>query len=69
MRPDKATIAFLYSVRRLIADTGFTIALFFTVGVATILAFGFGATAEIVASILVLGIASALAEGRLRKRS
>jgi hypothetical protein len=63
--PDKGA-AFLENLRRLIADEGFTAAIFATVAAAAILAFGFGATADIVATMLVVGVVSALAETRLR---
>jgi hypothetical protein len=55
-------------VRRLIADEGTTTAIFLTVLAAAILAFGFGATADIVASMLVVGTLTAFAEARLRAR-
>ena len=60
--------AFLNGARRLIADEGITVTIFSTVLVATILAFGFGATADIVVSMLVVGTATAFAETRLRAR-
>jgi hypothetical protein len=55
------------AVRRLIRDEGVTTAIFATVVAASILAFGFGATADIVASMLILGTVTAFAEARLRK--
>ena len=54
--------------RSWIADEGVTIAIFFTVAVAAILAFGFGAMADIVISILVVGVTTAFSEARLRAR-
>lgn len=68
MPPAGKQAAFLSGLRRLITDEGFAIAMFSSVLVATILAFGFGATADIVASTLILGAMTALAEGRLRSR-
>jgi hypothetical protein len=63
--------ALFRDLRRLIADHGFAIAVFATVAIASVLAFGFGATWELVVSMLVVGIATALSETRLRinKRS
>ena len=61
-------VVFLNELRRLITDDGVTIGIFATVAVATVLAFGFGATSEIVASVLVVGVATAFAETRLRAR-
>jgi hypothetical protein len=60
--------AFLSGARRLIADEGFTVALFSAVLAAAILAFGFGATADIIVSMLIVGTATAFAEIRLRGR-
>jgi hypothetical protein len=53
-------------LRRLITDEGFTAGIFAAVAAASILAFGFGATADIVAMMLVVGVVSALAETKLR---
>jgi hypothetical protein len=64
--PKQATL--FDGVRRLIVDEGVTAAIFSTVLAATILAFGFGATADIVASMLILGTLTAFAEARLRAR-
>ena len=58
--------AFFRELRRLIADEAVAIAIFATVAAASVLAFGFGATCEIVVSMLVVGVATALAETRLR---
>jgi hypothetical protein len=55
-------------LRRVIADESFTIALFAAVGTTTAFAFGLGATADIVASMLIMGLATAFAEARLRTR-
>ncbi len=61
-------VAFLQDLRRLMADDGFALSILAVVGVATALAFGFGATPEIIAPILILGIMTALAERKLRAR-
>ncbi len=63
--PDKGAALF-DNLRRLITDEGFTAAIFAAVAAAAVLAFGFGATADIVATMLVVGVVSALAETRLR---
>jgi hypothetical protein len=60
--------ALLQDLRRLIADDGFVVVIFFVVAAATVLAFGFGATSDIVASVLILGVMTALAESRLRTK-
>ncbi|MBR0697149.1 hypothetical protein [Bradyrhizobium lablabi] len=60
--------AFLYDLRQLLADEGPTVAIFATVALAALLAFGFGATLEVVASMLILGVATAFAETRMRAR-
>ena len=56
----------LKALRQLIADEGLTIAILAAVAAATVIAFGFGAEADIVASMLVIGLVTALAETRLR---
>ena len=61
-------VAFLQDLRRLMADDGFALSILAVAGVATALAFGFGATPEIIAPLLVLGIMTALAERKLRAR-
>ncbi|MFB9269067.1 hypothetical protein ACFFWD_39170 [Bradyrhizobium erythrophlei] len=53
-------------LRRLIADEGLTIAILATVATASVMAFGFGAESEIVASMLIIGVVTAVAETRLR---
>lgn len=58
--------AALKVLRRLIADEGLTIAILAAVASATVVAFGFGAEADIVASMLIIGLVTALAETRLR---
>jgi hypothetical protein len=60
--------ALLGDLRRLMADDGFAISIFAAVAAAAILAFGFDATSDIVASVLILGVATAFAETRLRAR-
>jgi hypothetical protein len=62
----QAGTALLQDVRRLMADDGFVLSILAVVGVATALAFGFDATPEIVAPLLILGIMTALAERKLR---
>jgi hypothetical protein len=61
-------VAFLQDVRRVMADDGFVRSILAVVSVATVLAFGFDATPEIVAPLLVLGIVTALAERKLRAK-
>jgi hypothetical protein len=61
-------VAFLQDLQRLIFDEGFALSILAVVGVATILAFGFGATSEIVAPVLMLGVMTALAERKLRAK-
>ncbi len=61
-------IALLQDLRRLVSDDGFALSILTVVGVAAILAFGFDATPEIVAPVLVLGLMTALAERKLRAR-
>lgn len=68
MQPAGKQAAFLADARRLIADECVTIGIFSTVLAATIVAFGFGATADIVVSMLIVGTATAFAEARLRAR-
>jgi hypothetical protein len=57
--------AFLSDLLRQFADEGLTLGIFAAVAAATVLAFGFGATTDIVASMLILGVATAFAETRL----
>jgi hypothetical protein len=61
-------VAFLQDLQRLILDEGFALSIMAVVGVATILAFGFGATPEIVGPVLVLGVMTALAERKLHAK-
>ena len=58
--------AFLNDLRRLIADESFTISILAAVAAAAILAFGFGAAADVVAAMLIVGVVTALAETRFR---
>jgi hypothetical protein len=64
--PNENGAALLRELRRLIADEGFTISILTAVAAATILAFGFDARSDIVASMLVVAVVTALAETRLR---
>jgi hypothetical protein len=64
----QAGVAFLQDVRRLMADDGFALSILAVVGVATALAFGFDATPEIIAPLLILGFMTALAERKLRAK-
>jgi hypothetical protein len=61
-------VAFLQDVRRLMADDGFALSILAVVGVAIALAFGFGATPDIVVPLLILGFVTALSERKLRAR-
>jgi hypothetical protein len=61
-------VGFLQDLHRLISDDGFALSMLAVVGVAAILAFGFGATPEIVAPLLILGVVTALAERKLRAK-
>ncbi|GIQ78035.1 hypothetical protein [Bradyrhizobium sp. RD5-C2] len=56
----------LKALRQLVADEGLTIAILAAVASATAIVFGFGAEADIVASMLIVGLVTALAESRLR---
>jgi uncharacterized membrane protein YedE/YeeE len=58
--------ALLQDLRRLVADDGFVLSILAVAGVAAVLAFGFGATPDIIAPLLVLGVMTALAERKLR---
>ena len=61
-------VALLQDLRRLVSDDGFALSILTVVGVAAMLAFGFDATPEIVAPVLVLGVMTALAERKLRAK-
>ncbi|MGH6642579.1 MAG: hypothetical protein ACRED3_07765 [Bradyrhizobium sp.] len=58
----------LSDLRRLLTDESFAISILAAVAAATILAFGFGATPDIIILMLVVGVVTALAETRLRAR-
>jgi hypothetical protein len=60
--------AFLRSAVHLIVEDSFAISIFFVVVVATVLAFGLGVGREIVGSILILGLVTALVESKLREK-
>ena len=69
MQPaNKNGVAYLNDLRRLLADEGFAISILAAVAAATILAFGFGATSDIIIMMLVIGVVTALAETRLRAK-
>ena len=61
-------VAFLENLLRLFADDSFAFAILAVVVVAVVLAFGVGATAEIVASVLIVGVMTAIAESKLRAK-
>jgi|tagenome__1003787_1003787.scaffolds.fasta_scaffold18766599_2 hypothetical protein len=54
------------NLRRLITDEGFAISILAAVAAAAILAFGFDAAADVVATMLIVGVVTALAETKLR---
>jgi hypothetical protein len=60
--------AFLQDLHRLMTDDGLALSMLAVVGVAAVLAFGFGATPEIIAPLLMLGVVTALAERKLRAK-
>ena len=62
-------VAFLKDLRRVVADEGFVVAIFAVVAAATVLAFGFGATSELVTSVLVIGVLTAVVESRPHTKS
>jgi hypothetical protein len=64
--PNLKSAALLGDLRGLVTDEGFAISILAAVAAAAILAFGFGATAEIVALMLVIGVVTALAETKIR---
>jgi hypothetical protein len=64
----KMTAAFLRSAVHLIVEDSFAISIFFVVVVATVFAFGFGVAPEIVGSVLVVGLVTALVESKLRAK-
>jgi hypothetical protein len=58
-------VAFLEDLIRLVTDDGFAFAILAVVVIATVLAFAFDATPDVVASVLVVGVVAAIAENRL----
>lgn len=58
-------VAFLEDLIRLVTDDGFAFAILAVVVIAAVLAFGFDATPDVVASVLVVGVVAAIAENRL----
>ncbi|MFB9269931.1 hypothetical protein ACFFWD_43570 [Bradyrhizobium erythrophlei] len=58
--------ALLYALFQLVADVGFAIASLAVVIVASVLTLGFAAEPELIASILVLGFLTALADTKLQ---
>ena len=62
-------VAFLEDLIRLVTDDGFAFAILAVVVIAAVLAFGFGATPGIVASVLGVGIVAAIAENGLRAKN
>ena len=56
-------------MRQLVANHGFTISVFFAVAITAMFAFIFDASQELVATLLVLGLLTALAECVLRLSS
>jgi hypothetical protein len=56
-------------LRELVANHGFTISVFFSVAITAMFAFVFEASQELVATLLVLGILTALAEYVFRSSS
>ena len=58
-------VAFLEDLIRLVTDDGFAFAILAVVVIAAVVAFGFGATPDIVASVLMVGVVAAIAEKRL----
>ena len=69
MHPTDERATILGSVRELIGDESFTVSTLAAVAAAAILAFGFGATAEIIVAMLVVGAVTAAVETHLRKRN
>jgi hypothetical protein len=55
-------------VRRLFADLGFTISVFLAVTITAAFAFVFDAPLQLVISMLVMGLFTAIAEYRMRSR-
>jgi hypothetical protein len=55
-------------VRGLVVDFGFSISVFLTVAITAAFAFVFDAPLEVVVSMLVMGVFTAIAEYRMRSR-
>ncbi|MCK1360390.1 hypothetical protein [Bradyrhizobium sp. 199] len=68
MRPTNRHATPLGHARRLICDEGFAVSMLAAVIAAVVLAFGFGATVDIVVAMLAIGAVTALAETRLHRR-
>lgn len=68
MRPTDRHATLLGNARRLISDEGFAVSMLTAVIAAVVLAFGFGATADIVVAMLAIGAVTAVAETRLHRR-
>ena len=62
-------VAFLEDFVRLATDDGLALAIFAAVVVAAVLAFYVGATPDIVASVLVLGVLATILENKLRAKN
>jgi hypothetical protein len=64
----KMAAAFLRSAVHLIVEDNFAISILFVVVVATVFAFWFGVAPEIVGTVLVVGLVTALVESNLRAK-
>jgi hypothetical protein len=62
-------VVFLEQLLQLVSDDSFALAILAIVGVAVVLAFMFGATIEIVVTVLIVGVTSAIAENKLRAKN
>jgi hypothetical protein len=56
-------------LRALLTDHGFTISVFIAVAITAMFAYGFGASQELSATLVLLGLLTAVAEYILRSRS
>jgi hypothetical protein len=65
----KSIAAFLRDTLYLIVGETFAIGVLLVVIVATVLAFGFGATSDLVGGILILGLITAFVESKLRAKN
>ncbi|MCP3399687.1 MULTISPECIES: hypothetical protein [unclassified Bradyrhizobium] len=68
MLPANKRTTLLGSARQLIADEGLTVSMLAAVIAAAVLAFGFGATADVIIAMLAIGAVTAVAETRLHRR-